>query len=150
MQLQVLEGITLEQILSDPEMQEEIVIAAIDVLTEASRQLREAKMVLTGRILAKMKADNATKMLFVGRDGEQKVATRTNGSMGCSNKYADEAYKAAGFDPLEIGKYVFEPSWTKAKEARKVGGLKQQTIDSLFQAESEYIKIAESKTKGIK
>jgi len=143
MELQVLSGITLNDVLSDPEASDEIVVAAVDVLNDMSRQLRDAKTLLQGRIIERMTKDNATKLPFIASGGVQKVATLKSGSMECKRDDADEFYKQNGFDPLEIGKYIFEPSWTKAKEARKMGGTKQLAIDELFKAGNSSIKIDE-------
>lgn len=141
MELQILPSISLDSIMADPETPDEVVIAAVDVLSEMSRQIYEAKTVLQGRILAKMKMDNATKMSFVGRDGSQKIATLKSGTMECKRDDADEFYKQQGFDPSEIGTYKYVPSWSKAKEARKVGGIKQLAIDELFKPGNTSLKI---------
>lgn len=124
---------TLKDIAERPgEYPIEMIGAALDVIRDMSSQLFEAKKRLEGHIIADMQAENATKMQIIGQDGERKVITLKKGSMGMEAG-AESKYAAAGFPLDEIGGYVFKASWTKAKEARKLGGVKQLVIDEIFQ-----------------
>ena len=147
MELQVLSGLTLNDVINDLEAPDEVVGAAVDVLNDMSKRLRDAKMVLQGRLIDRMTKENATKFPFVSSTGIQKIATLKAGAMECDRDDADEFYTQNGFDPHEIGKYVFEPSWSKAKEARKMGGTKQLAIDELFKLGKPSLKIEEVKKK---
>ena len=120
---------------------EEVLCVAIDVIRDMSAQIYEAKKRIEGHIIKKMQLDNATKQSFRGTDGKEKMATLKFGSMKCKNKEANIIYRDSGFDPKEIGEYVFKPSWSKAKEARKFGGEKQLIIDELFKQGNTTIEI---------
>ena len=111
---------------------EEVVCAALEYGKTKASQLREINTLLEGVIVEKMKADNATKMIFKNTSGQEMIATLKTGSVKCDSKDPDIIYQEQGFDPLEIGEYIFKPSWSKAKEARKLGGNKQIVIDNLF------------------
>lgn len=138
-------GVNINDVITRPEAYpEEVIGAAVDVIVEMSRQIREAEVRLKGHIIEKMKHDNATKLMFVSNDGGNKMITLKSGSMQCENKDADMVYKKHGFDPMEIGEYVFKPSWSKAKEARKFGGDKQLVIDELFKNGKQSITISEA------
>jgi hypothetical protein len=136
---------TLKDIAERPgEYPIEMVGAALDVISEMSRQLYEAKTRLSGHILSDMVAENATKMQIVGQDGERKVITLKKGKMDME-RGAESKYAAAGFPLDEIGEYVFKPSWTKAKEQRKLGGVKQLVIDEIFTEGKPSLTIEEAK-----
>jgi hypothetical protein len=123
---------TLKDIAERPgEYPIEMVGAALDVIRDMSSQLFEAKKRLEGHIIADMQAENATKMQIIGQDGERKVITLKKGKVDME-RGAESKYAVAGFPLDEIGEYVFKPSWTKAKEARKLGGEKQLIIDEIF------------------
>jgi hypothetical protein len=141
MELELLTGLTLDDVVKDIDAPDEIILAAVDVLSEMSRKIYEAKTLLQGRIIERMQRDNATKMPFVAQDGITKICTLKPGSMESKMPDADIYYKEQGFDPLEIGAYVYKPSWTKAKEMRKMGGVKQLAIDEIFKAGSPTLKI---------
>ena len=111
---------------------EEVVCAALEYGKTKASQIREINTLLEGVIIEKMKADNATKMVFKNTAGQEMIATLKTGSVKCDAKDPDITYQEQGFDPLEIGEYVFKPSWSRAKEARKLGGNKQIAIDNLF------------------
>jgi len=111
---------------------EEVVCAALEYGKTKASQLREINTLLEGVIVEKMKADNATKMIFKNTSGQEMIATLKTGSVKCDSKDPDIIYQEQGFDPLEIGEYIFKPSWSKAKEARKLGRNKQIVIDNLF------------------
>ena len=108
---------------------EEVVCAALEYGKTKASQLREINTLLEGVMIEKMKAD---KMIFKNTSGQEMIATLKTGSVKCDAKDPDITYQEQGFDPLEIGEYVFKPSWMKAKEARKLGGQKQIVIDNLF------------------
>lgn len=141
MELQVLSGINLKDIIADPNTPDEVCAAAVTVLDDMARQIREAKTLIAGRLTEHMTSENATKLKFRGPNGDDLVVTLKTGATKCEAKDADERYRQYGFDPLEIGSYKFEPSWSKAKEARKLGGDKQLIIDELFKAGKPSIEI---------
>lgn len=118
---------------------EEVVAAALQYGRDMAASLREINMRLEGNLITRMKAENATKQIFKNAHGEEMVATLRKGSVKCDTKDADIQYKKFGFDPLEIGEYVFKPSWTKAKEAKKFGGEKSLVIDELFKESKDQI-----------
>ena len=122
---------------------EELLGAALNVVKDMQAQLREAKIHVEGVLLEKMQKENASKLPFIGVDGKNYMATVKSGAVECKDKTADMAYQNAGFDPREIGEYIFKPSWTKAKEARKLGGEKQLLIDELFRAGAPSLDIKE-------
>jgi len=143
--IQSVNGVNLNDVIERPDAYpEEVLGAAIDVITDMSRQIREAKLRLEMHIIGKMKADNSTKLIFIGNDGNKKLITLKSGPVQCESKDGDMIYKRHGFDPLEIGEYIFKPSWSKAKEARKFGGDKQVVIDDLFKNGKESITISEA------
>jgi hypothetical protein len=137
-------GATLQDVAMKPEAYPaEIKGAYLDVIKAMKSQLREVEQIIEAHLLTEMVHDNATKMVFKSIDGRDMVATRKKGAVKCESKDADEQYKASGFNPLEIGDYKFSPSWTKAKEARKLGGDKQLIIDEMFKESKESITITE-------
>lgn len=137
-------GITLRDVAMSPEKYpDEILAAYIDVSKSMTAQIREAQQIMEANLLKRMDDENATKLVFKNLDGAEMMATRKKGSVKCEAKNADEIMKANGFDPLAIGEYKFSPSWTKAKEARKLGGEMQVVIDDLFKEGRESIMIGE-------
>ena len=141
MELQVLPSISLRDIVADPNTPDEVCAAAVTVLDDMARQIREAKALIAGRLTAHMESENATKLKFRGPNGDDLVVTLKPGPTKCEAKNADEIYKQHGFDPLEIGTFEFHPLWSKAKEARKLGGEKQLVIDELFKSGKPSIEI---------
>ena len=122
---------------------DEMLAVAIDVVNNMARQIREAKLILEAHLVKRMKDENATKMPIIGLQGKEQVATRKKGSFKCDSKDADVIFQNYGFDPTSIGDYVFKPSWTKAKEARKLGGDMQLLIDEFFKEGKESITISD-------
>lgn len=138
------QGQTLADVMMNPDnYPDEILAAYVDVTIAMSAQIREARTIIEANLLKRMNDDNATKMMFKGIDGRDLVATRKKGAVKCEAKDADEQVKAHGFDPLMIGDYKFSPSWSKAKEARKLGGDMQIIIDDMFKEGRESITITE-------
>ena len=136
---------TLRAICDNPSAYpEEMISAAIVVVKDMASQIREARTHLEGVLIEKMKTENATKLKFIGVDGRDYTATMKAGSMECDDKSADVTYQNEGFDPLEIGSYVFKPSWSKAKEVRKLGGNKQLLIDEFFKPGKPSVDIKEA------
>ena len=139
--VETVNGISLRDVINTPaEYNDEVLGAAIETLNEYSRQLREAKVRLEGHLAHSMKQDGATKLIFMSADGSQRKLTLNKGKMEASTD-ADEIYKKHGFDPLEIGEYKYVASWSKAKEARKLGGEKQLVIDEIFKEGKEKLTI---------
>lgn len=126
------------------EYPEELLGAALTVVKDMQVQLREARVHVEGVLSERMQKENATKLPFRGVDGKDYMATLKSGAVECKNKVAADVYAAAGFDPREIGEYVFKPSWSKAKEARKFGGDKQLLIDELFKPGAPSLDIKEA------
>ena len=127
------QGMDLAEVVKNPALfPEETVAAALDFIKRVAGQWYENKMRLENYLINEMEKENASKIIFVTTDGNEAVATLKAGTTKCDVRAADDIYKEQGFDPLEIGEYVFKPSWTKAKEARKFGGEKQLVIDELF------------------
>ena len=122
----------LLDILTNPDCYpEEAVAMCLTTLKSIRSQIYEKIVRLENNLLNRMEEEGATKLYFVDMAGQQKTATLKHGQMKCE-KNVDVEYRANGFDPSEIGEYVFKPIWSKAKEARKVGGLKKKIIDSFF------------------
>jgi hypothetical protein len=119
---------------------EEMVAATLDMIINLSRVLRESKVRLEGHLISMMKSENATKLKIIAFDKAERMVTLKAGQVK-ADKDADNIYKNNGFDPLEIGEYVFKPSWSKAKEARKLGGPKQTIIDEIFKQDDPSIEI---------
>ncbi|MFA5423950.1 MAG: hypothetical protein WC374_08850 [Phycisphaerae bacterium] len=139
-----IEGQTLQDVAMNPDnYPEEIVAAYMDAVNMVNQQLREAKIQLEANILKRMTNDNATKMIFKSIDGCELVATRKKGAVKCEARDADEVMKQHGFQPGMIGDYKFVPSWSKAKEASKLGGDIQVLIDDMFKEQKESITITE-------
>ncbi|MGD8305181.1 MAG: hypothetical protein PVF17_00880 [Ignavibacteria bacterium] len=111
---------------------EEIKNAVYDVLSKMSNQISAHKRNLKENIIITMKRDGATKSFFKDIKGEKRTVTLKKGTTKCVVKNADEVYENAGFDSSEIGEKIYRPLWSKAKEARKVGGKKQEVIDKIF------------------
>lgn len=126
------------------EYPEELLGAAILVVKDMDAQLREARALVEGVLLEKMRGENASKLQFRGLDGNEYRVTVKSGPMECKDKNAADKFMAAGFPAEEIGEFVFKPSWSKAKEARKFGGEKQLIIDELFKAGAPSIDIKEA------
>jgi hypothetical protein len=79
--------------------------------------------------------------MFMDMEGNTRTATLSKGKIDCKEKQIADIYKAAGFIELEIGEWVFKPSWSKAKEARKFGGTKAEIIDKYFVEGAPSVKI---------
>lgn len=135
---QNVQGINIFEIAKSPaQYPEELKSAALDIVkNNMLKILRDCKTRLELSIINGMTKDEATKLKFIGIDKEEKTLTLQTGKIDCKEKTIDKIYENNGFDPLEIGEYVFKPSWTKAKEARKLGGKKKELIDKYF-AEGE-------------
>lgn len=139
-----IKGQTLQDVMMNPDKYPpEIIAAYADAVQAVSGQIREARTILEAHLLNKMVEDNATKLIFKSIDGRELIATKKSGQVKCEKKNIDEIFKSAGFDPLTIGNYKFDPSWTKAKEIRKLGGDLQKLIDELFIKGRDSITITE-------
>ncbi|HNR88554.1 MAG TPA: hypothetical protein PKM65_09470 [Spirochaetota bacterium] len=125
---------------------DEMIATALDYLADVSSHMRELKTRLEGTLVMKMQSGGATKLVFKAINGQEKVATMRSGTPKPS-KDAETLYVNSGFDPLEIGKYKFEASWSMAKNARKFGGEKQRVIDQIFKPGDAAIVICPLKGK---
>ena len=111
---------------------EEAVCMCLDTLKNIRSKLYEKVVIVEQNLINRMIADGSTKIGFKDVSGETKIGTLKSGTVSCTKKDIDLEYKRYGFQPLEIGEYIFKPSWSKAKEARKYGGLKKEIIDKYF------------------
>jgi hypothetical protein len=137
-------GIDVKKIAKNhSEYPEEVVAAAIEATKQIANQAYEIKKTLEFYLAKRLTDSNATKLPFINIDGVEMVVTLKSGKWDCKAKDVDEIYKKNGFDPIEIGKYVFKPSWTQAKEVRKLGGKKQELIDNFFKQDEPKIDIEE-------
>lgn len=126
-------GIKIRDILQHPgDYPEEIVVVALQQTKDVLSNLSECKKRLEGNLIARMEEDDATNIVFKDINGNDRRAVLKSGKVDCSVKDADIKYSEKGFDPKEIGEWIFKPSWTKAKEAKKLGGLKKAIIEKLF------------------
>ena len=134
-------GEKLQDIIKKPnDYPEEIVAISFDTIKRIRSQLYEMQFILENNLVTRMEKDKSTKLLL--KDGEvERIATLKAGKMECKDKDADNTYANAGFDPLEIGKYVFKPVWSQAKEAMKFGGEKKEIIEKLFKEGKKSIEI---------
>jgi hypothetical protein len=133
-----------QEIISHPEnYPQEMKAAVLDIIKYMEAQIKEAKTIVTGNIIEEMQKENATKILFKGIDGKEKVATLKMPSKKLSSKFKDskvleEYIKKNGFTPEQLGSYEFVPfSWSKMKEIRKLGGEIQALIDELYVEEGK-------------
>jgi len=110
----------------------ELVAVALTRIKKIKSEMTDYITLLEHNIINRMTEDGATKLTYRDNDRDGLI-TLKSGKIECKARNADEVYKSAGFEPLEIGTYEFKPSWTKAKEARKFGGAKQNIIDAMFQ-----------------
>ena len=124
---------------------DEMVAAATLNIKEIINQAYEAKKRLENHIIKRMDEDDATKLYFNDSTGRELVATLRSGSVECKEKNIDQIFEQIGFQPIEIGDYVFKPSWTKAKEAAKVGGEKKILIEKYFKSGEKKLVIDEVK-----
>jgi len=137
-----LDGFSINEIIGNiDDYPDESVLAAFDFIKKIDSELREKKLYLSKVLIDRMEADQSTKTQFIDVNGEKKMATLKKGVMRCDHKEADMKYKEAGFDPLEIGEYIFKPIWSKAKNAIKFGGEKKKILEKLFEETSKSIEI---------
>ena len=124
---------------------DEMVAAATLNIKEIINQAYEAKKRLEHHIIKRMEEEQASKLFFNDGSGRELVATLRSGSVECTEKNIDLIFEQIGFQPIEIGDYVFKPSWTKAKEAAKVGGEKKILIEKYFKSGEKKLVIDEVK-----
>lgn len=139
------ENVTLEDIGNDPNTYpEEVIGAALDVMINMERRIRELKGNMTANILARMQKDNATKLLFCDTKGEEKTLTIKNATPKLNPAIKDvEAFIVkSGFAPAMLGEVKFVPyGWSVMKEKRKQGADIQLLIDELYVAGNPSIEI---------
>ena len=134
-------GVGIQDIIQKPnDFPEEVVAVSLDAIRRIRSKLYEPQVLLENNLITRMEKDNSTKLLLKDGDNER-VGTLKSGKMECKEKDVDITYKDAGFDPLEIGKYIFKPEWSKAKEARKYGGSKKEIIEKVFKEGKKSIEI---------
>lgn len=149
MELQTtIQGTNVFDVIENPaNYPDELLAATFDVIKIMSSQVRDASKKLEGHIMNRMKIDGAKKLEFVGHDGTPLVIKLRAGSQICEAKDADAQISAAGFDPLEFGRYVYEPKWSLAKEQAALGGPKKELVERLFSAKPDSLIIEENKKK---
>ncbi len=119
-------------ILNPDNFPEEQVAAEISRLKNINYRIWEAQKKLENNLIERMEKEGATKLPIINEQGQGMTITLKPGKRECKDKQVEDIYKGAGFDPLEIGKYEFVPSWSRAKKVRKLGGYKKDLIDELF------------------
>jgi len=110
---------------------DEELAVAIEILKNANSYLRDSNTRLIQNLMFRMELDSATKMIYKFDDKICEVTLKEN-STECKEKNLDTKYQAEGFDPLEIGDWIFKPSFRKAKIAAKFGGKKKEFIEKYF------------------
>jgi len=130
-----------QEILERPDdFPEGVVAAGLDSIKKLASQIFEAKKRLEGNLIRRMVFDDATKLSFIDADGVAQDLTLSKGTMK-ADKSLEGFYMGAGFDPNEIGDYVFRASWSKAKQAMKYGGAKKEIIEKYFIEGSKSLKV---------
>ena len=132
----IVDGVTLADIANNPSnYPEELICVAIDLISDFSKQLRDAKENITANLIHRMRDDNATKRVFQTADGTRKIATLKKGALKLNTDIKNyEAFiKKSGFHPQQLGEYKFVPfGWSTIKEIRKQGGKIQALCDELY------------------
>lgn len=118
----------------------EQLVVAYDALIEIEKQQREYKRNVTDKLKQLMRESGAEKLMFSTLRGEPKLCSLKAGRV-TPVKDLEDRWKAAGYDPLELGKYEFKPSWSTASKIKKFGGDKAKLIDELFTREDDTIEI---------
>jgi len=141
----VFDNVTILDVLNNPNnYPEETICKVIDLVSDMSRSLKEAKENLTGNLIRRMREDNATKRLFYNSLGVQKTATlkTTTPTLNKAIKNIEGFIKNAGFEPEQLGEYKFVPhGWSIMKEIRKQGGDIQVLCDELYPEGSPTLEI---------
>ncbi len=119
---------------------DEVLAAVIDEIKTIQSKFREANLILSENLKNRMIKDDATKLFYLDNNGEKRTVTLMNGKVE-PDKNAENIYLEAGFDPDEIGEYVFKPVWSKARQAMKLGGAKKEIIEKIFRAKDKYLKL---------
>lgn len=111
----------------------EICATAYTLIKDINRKLYEVQKNVEARILTEMHMDDASKLNYVDVAGDVKVMTVKQGAMKLAITNPEEMIKDAGFDPNQLGSYVFKLlPWSKLKETRKLGGAIKDLIDKLY------------------
>jgi hypothetical protein len=138
----VLAGTDFEQILKNPDAHSGKQIAiCLDEINRLNEQVREYKLKLQHILIKKMVEDHATKLIYKSLGEEEKTVTLGNGKVDCTVKNLDSVWMDHGGDPSEIGDYKFVPSWSKAKNVKKLGGWQAEIIDKVFVESEKKLKI---------
>jgi len=131
-----IQGMSIQEICTRPDQYpDEVVAAAFDALKEIKSQIRDYEVNISGNMIRRMREDNATKIPFVGVDGERKFLTLKKGAMKVNPaiRNIEEYINQAGLTPEMIGDYKYTLfSWGKLKESRKMGGDLQLIIDEIY------------------
>jgi len=112
--------------LNPDEFSLDVCVDTFSYLDTQIEQLSKLKKNLKDNIISRMKKNNATIIPY--GNGEIRLVP---GKI-VPTKGLEEEWSAEGFIALEVGDYVFKPSWSKAKEVKKLGGKKSEIIDKYF------------------
>jgi len=139
------ENVTLESIGNNPnQYPEEVIGAALEVMINMERRIREIKGNMTVNIIARMQKDNATKLLFCNTRGEERTLTIKSPTpkLNANIKNYEAFILKSGFAPEQLGEIKFVPyGWGVMKEKRKQLADIQLLIDELYVAGNPSIEI---------
>jgi len=99
-------------------------------IKKLNSNIYETQKKLEHFIFNNMIADNATKMILKENNNNIEFNI-VNGKVAFKDGI-DVELAMNGFDPNKYGKFEYIPSWTKIKEARKLGGELKEIIDEFI------------------
>lgn len=122
----------------------ELKASIYELLVDMTRKLYDRKKFIEMKIISEMQKENATKEIFISRDGSKKtIILKTETPK--PDKTLLSKWTDSGFNISDLGEFEFRPSWSKAKEQRKFGGDKQKIIDEIFVGNVKKLIIQEEK-----
>jgi len=130
----VKDGITLFDIASNPNnYPSELKTYSLETIKLLKSQLRDIEIAISSNVINEMILENATKLLFVGMDGQEKTLTLKSGTkkLNTSIKNYEDYLITSGFPNLLETKVV-PLQWSACKEIRKQGNEIQRVIDHLY------------------
>ena len=136
---------TMWDVIENPgEYEIEICATAYTLIKDINRKLYEVQKNVEARILSEMHTDDASKLHYVNIAGDAQTLTIKQGAMKLTVTNPEEMIKDAGFDPNQLGSYVFKLlPWSKLKETRKLGGAIKELIDKLYVRGKQSLTIGE-------
>ena len=136
MKLEKINDIDINDIVKCPDnYPTELKSVVLENLKIYSRQLYGHIQNLSGNLMKEMKTDEATKIQYINQKNETMFVTLKNGSYECKFKpdEIERIIKDAGFDPIELGEYVYQlHSWSALKSKVKLGGAIKDLIEKLY------------------